>query len=80
MNKPKSKRSSTLLFISLSYLTSVMIYAGVQSEAAKDRALPPNIVIMLADDMNWFDVSAYNRLYDYVPQNIINAEHRQNRP
>ena len=30
----------------------------------------PNIILMLADDMNWFDVSAYSQLYDYAPKNI----------
>ena len=31
----------------------------------------PNIVLVLADDMNWFDIGAYHRMFDYAPKNAI---------
>ena len=31
----------------------------------------PNIVLMLSDDANWFDIGPYDRLYDYTPHNAI---------
>ena len=46
-------------------------YSISDNNAETHKPTKPNIILMLADDMNWFDVSAYNRLYDYVPQNII---------
>ena len=31
----------------------------------------PNIIMVLADDMNWFDIGAYHQMLDYVPKNAI---------
>ena len=31
----------------------------------------PNIILMLADDMNWFDIGAYHSHFDYTPGNAI---------
>ena len=31
----------------------------------------PNIVLVLADDMNWFDIGAYHQIFDYAPKNAI---------
>ena len=31
----------------------------------------PNVVLVLADDMSWFDVGAYHRQFDYAPKNAI---------
>ena len=31
----------------------------------------PNIVLMLADDMSWFDVGAYHQRRDDLPKNAI---------
>lgn len=31
----------------------------------------PNIVMVLADDMSWFDVGAYHEEFDYVPTNAM---------
>ena len=32
---------------------------------------PPNVILFLADDTNWFDIGPYDRLYDYTPKNAI---------
>ena len=31
----------------------------------------PNIILILADDMSWFDVGAYHKRFDRVPKNAI---------
>lgn len=31
----------------------------------------PNVVLVLADDMSWFDVGAYHKQFDYAPKNAI---------
>ena len=44
--------------------------SGTESAEAKTVG-KPNIVLILADDMSWFDVGAYHRQFDYVPNNAI---------
>ncbi len=34
-------------------------------------AQKPNIVMVLADDMSWFDIGAYHQEFTYVPKNAI---------
>ena len=53
------------MLITLSSGNSISDYNPETNDPTK-----PNIILMLADDMNWFDVSSYSKLYDYAPKNI----------
>ncbi len=55
----------TLLFI---FLSSSYLCSANQPLTASST---PNVVIVLADDMSWFDIGAYHQAIDYVPKNAI---------
>ena len=57
-----------LLTLSVSSTSAMASNTGT-SEAKK--AAKPNIVLILADDMSWFDVGAYHKRFDNVPKNAI---------
>ena len=57
-----------LLTLSVSSISAMASNTGT-SEAKK--AAKPNIVLILADDMSWFDVGAYHKRFDNVPKNAI---------
>ena len=45
-----------------------------QTVEVADSAVPkgdkkPNVVLVLADDMSWYDIGAYHKQFDYVPKN-----------
>ena len=42
----------------------------IDSKKVHDNS-PPNVILFLADDTNWFDIGPYDRLYDYTPKNAI---------
>jgi len=43
-------------------------FSEKRPETASDT---PNIALILADDMNWFDIGAYHQAIDYAPKNAI---------
>lgn len=57
--------ASIVLITTLSVVSSYLV--------ADTTATPssPNIVLVLADDMSWFDVGAYHQAIDYAPKNAI---------
>ena len=59
------------MLITLSSGNSISDYNPETNDPTK-----PNIILMLADDMNWFDVSSYSKLYDYAPKNITTPNYR----
>lgn len=65
MNLKIKKLASIVLITTLSVVSSYLV--------ADTTATPssPNIVLVLADDMSWFDVGAYHQAIDYAPKNAI---------
>lgn len=61
----------------LKRLTNILIWIALIIPCKSLLADPiattksPNIVLVLADDMNWFDIGAYHRMFDYAPKNAI---------
>ena len=57
-------------------ITFVILFFGASQSAISQSVSPasnasPNIVLVLADDMSWFDVGAYHQAIDYAPKNAI---------
>ncbi|MGC6480833.1 MAG: sulfatase [Porticoccaceae bacterium] len=65
MNQFQKRLANLLLLIAV--LTPYNSLSAKPSEASKS----PNIILVLADDLNWFDIGAYHQLYDYAPKNAI---------
>ena len=61
----------------LSKIANLLFWVAIFSPFSNISADPvtanqsPNIVLVLADDMNWFDIGAYHQLFDYAPNNAI---------
>ena len=54
--------------------TSILIFhlqahAGAFNKIVMPETSKPNIIIMLSDDTNWFDIGVYDRFYDFTPKN-----------
>jgi uncharacterized sulfatase len=65
MNTHSKVRLNFLFCILLFLASNALLAESINSES------PPNIVIVLADDMNWFDIGAYHQKYDYAPKNAL---------
>ena len=65
MNR-RSKRLAILLYL----IAMFTPYNSLLADPAAAKKLP-NIILVLADDMNWFDIGAYHQLFDYTPKNAI---------
>ena len=65
----KALNNTSLILFALISCSSTGV-SGTESAEAKTVG-KPNIVLILADDMSWFDVGAYHRQFDYVPNNAI---------
>ena len=51
-------------------LMLILSHTAFASERSPAKALaPPNVVLMLSDDTNWFDIGAYDGVYDFTPKN-----------
>lgn len=61
--------------ISLKIIFVILLFGTSQSVISQSISPPsnasPNIVLVLADDMSWFDIGAYHQAIDYVPKNAI---------
>ena len=57
-----------LLTLSVSSTSAMASNTGTTESK---KAAKPNIVLILADDMSWFDVGAYHKRFDNVPKNAI---------
>ena len=68
--KTVSKLTSLSLFLTIG-IVSAAASASAPETNAITSASKPNIVLILADDMSWFDVGAYHKQFDYVPNNAI---------
>ncbi|MDG1938923.1 MAG: sulfatase [Pseudomonadales bacterium] len=63
------KTLKTLANISLITMMVIVTKPIMADTASASSA--PNIVLVLADDMSWFDVGAYHQAIDYAPKNAI---------
>ena len=63
------KTLKTLANISLIAMMFIVTKPIIAATASASSA--PNIVLVLADDMSWFDVGAYHQAIDYAPKNAI---------
>ncbi|MGB1340658.1 MAG: sulfatase-like hydrolase/transferase, partial [Cycloclasticus pugetii] len=65
MNLKIKKLASIVVIAAMSVVSSYLV--------ADTTATPssPNIILVLADDMSWFDVGAYHQAIDYAPKNAI---------
>lgn len=70
MNTIVNTRFLALLLLTLLSATSQAI-SGASASGEAAATSPPNIVLVLADDMSWFDIGAYHQALDDVPQNAI---------
>ncbi|MFX4227628.1 MAG: sulfatase [Porticoccaceae bacterium] len=62
------------ILLPLALTLSVTYGCGTRHIAAVDSSISdkkPNIVMVVADDMSWFDIGAYHEEFDYVPKNAI---------
>ena len=66
--KAEKKVTSLCLFLSISIVSIASSDTGTNKVKPASK---PNIVLILADDMSWFDVGAYHKQFDYVPTNAI---------
>lgn len=69
-----------MMFKKMFNLTAILLALSVSSTSTTASATiiaevktaeKPNIVLILADDMSWFDVGAYHDRFDNVPKNAI---------
>ena len=60
-----------ITLISLAVLFSAVCAAQSETSHKNLKQSPPNVVLFLSDDTNWFDIEPYDRLYDYTPHNAI---------
>ena len=68
------KSNITVLCLIFCLLIVFAQYSRSASESkahVRTTAGKPNIVLMLSDDTNWFDIGVYDRMYDYTPHNAI---------
>lgn len=68
----KNILNSALLLILISEVSYAMSKSvPAESTSVSSTTAPPNIVLVLADDMSWFDVGAYHQSIKNLPQNAI---------
>ena len=67
-NAFKTLLNTVLLCTFVSVTQQGLAESLVTSDTVKTT---PNIVLILADDMSWFDIGAYHQAIDYVPKNAI---------
>lgn len=64
--------NAALLLILISEVSYAMSGSvPTASTSVLSKTTPPNIVLVLADDMSWFDVGAYHQSIENLPQNAI---------